>query len=251
MMLKTTLLGGFVAATAMVGAIANASTFAPRISVTVWSASHLTNPGCSNPMDNCPYQEALPSNPIASSSNEIATFTLSALPYWDIQTQADNTLGQFINATYDSSTSSWTLPSDISGFTAHNGLSVSQALATVTSTGQFSTATLMDFNVQGSIAGSYSFSGVIRHDDGISIFANGNPNPIVNSANPTSATNTPFTISGSGAYDYNLWYLAANGAPEVLQVSLTSSTVPEPGTLALFAASLIGLGLAAARRRRV
>lgn len=63
------------------------------------------------------------------------------------------------------------------------------------------------------------------HDDGISLFADGNTTtdllPLSDSAPTSSATTAPITL-GAGIYD--LYYTAANGTPE----DLVTNTVPVP-----------------------
>lgn len=74
----------------------------------------------------------------------------------------------------------------------------------------------------------------VTHDDGVSLFAAGTEDTCTNSTNcnsdllpflasgPTSADTTDPIFLAAGTYD--LWYTAANGAPEVLE----TSTVPVP-----------------------
>lgn len=219
MRIKSLLLSG-VAATALLGGSMAYAT--PVFTVTVWSAQ---TPGASI---GDPSQQALPTNPIATSANLAATFTFTGLPNWYVGSGTPNTFSNFVGAGV------------AAGATYYNGFNQNFTM----STGNFSVVTLFDLTFNA----NHSVSGTINHDDGISLYAGNNTNQLVNSAYPTVAIPTNFAITGQpGPFD--LWYVEANGAPSVLNVTNYTS-VPEPGSIALLGAGLLGLALVAAYRRR-
>ena len=108
--------------------------------------------------------------------------------------------------------------------------------STLLSQGTYVTTTF--FKITGTFASAVT--GLITHDDGITLVANGQTGGV--SAPPTTQVNTAFTAT-NGAF--KLFYAAANGNPSILKVDVAAVPIPAGGLL------LIGaLGALAAFRRR-
>ena len=118
------------------------------------------------------------------------------------------------------------------------------------SAGGFGQSTQFIFNV-GVVA---SNSGTITHDDGISLELNGvRITPDTDRA-PTTAEMTLYAIgAGMVGESANLFYVAANNLPEVLNspnFSGAPSAVPLPAAVWLFSGGLGGLAMLLRRRRQ-
>ena len=91
-----------------------------------------------------------------------------------------------------------------------------------------------------------SYGGKIVHDDGITLFADGDV--IAASAGPTSEKTTSFFYEGS---QWRLIYAAANGDPSILEVDgPTPNPIPIPPAGLLLIAGVGGLTLVTRRRKR-
>src|SRR6185437_8295131 len=87
-----------------------------------------------------------------------------------------------------------------------------------------------------------SLHGKIDNDDGVSLYQGATT--IFDSAAPTVSISSPYFLP---AGSFELLYVEANGLPADLTFNV--SAVPEPATLAVLGAGLLGLTMV--RRRRV
>jgi hypothetical protein len=221
--MKKLLLGalaiGAVGATAVP---ANATPLTGAFTTTVWYG---TNPGANNSTD--PEEQALPSNPLNSSGNRLASFTYTgALNLASLGSGQGNIL-TFLQ----------TAGGILSNFT--NGSS--GALNHILSTGGFSDATLMRFT----FTTAQAISGTITHDDGISIFQGSTP-ILTGASAPTVAAPIAYSLS-PGTYD--LWYAEVNALPAVLNFDVVAQPAPEPMSMAILGTGIVGLGMVMRRRR--
>ena len=105
------------------------------------------------------------------------------------------------------------------------------------------------FHIVGSYSGT-NVTGTIMHDDGASVFdytgANAStPGPCT--AGETVQVNEAFALP-DGSHTFSVDYVEGNGAPSVLELSVSS--VPEPATWALMMVGFGGLGAVLRSRRK-
>ncbi len=93
----------------------------------------------------------------------------------------------------------------------------------------------------------------ITHDDGATLVINGQT--VINQPGPTSPVVTTGTYTGpaGGSLPFSIIYAECCGGPAVLQTDLVgpeNAPVPEPGTVALMGAALLGIAVLRRKLRR-
>jgi hypothetical protein len=106
------------------------------------------------------------------------------------------------------------------------------------------------FNFTGTVSVTTGETFKAGHDDGLTLTIGGVT--VISAPGGTSFTLTTSTYTGpSGNEPFDLVYAECCGPPAALEVDLPlQGTVPEPGTLAVFATGLLGLGLMRRRKHR-
>ncbi len=131
------------------------------------------------------------------------------------------------------------------GATNINGLTPLSAFGSANISTSSTTAALVKIVGQAYFDNSFS----ITHDDGVMILVGGK---LFDASYPTSPITSSFTLASqslsAGLYNFEIFYEAWNGNPEVL-TTRGINAVPEPATMLLFGAGIAGLAGVARRKR--
>jgi hypothetical protein len=163
------------------------------------------------------------------------SFTAPAINFIVPETQpTTNPLREFLN----SGSASWTTMAGLDDVMSNCPYNL-----TTTNPSCYSTAIHI-------IGGSVFTNGVtysIRHDDGVVVLVDGNP--FISDPGPTAPSTSSATFLGTtGLHTFDVWYMATNGNPEVLQSNNIGT--PEAGSILLLGCMWVTAGAALRRRFR-
>jgi len=216
-----------IAALGLVGTMgtANAGSLTSD-NVTIWSGPTLSHGFTAGQISTAPEQQALPSAATAITWTGVSGATQGS--YKQPINYCLEASGPDCAATSNSTTIQAFFASDIpTAAPLPAGCNAACGALTISVSG-WTTTTLFEFTFTAPEDGTL----VVTHDDGVSLFVDGNTtNDLFNVADsaPTVADMTEPSMLLTGGKVYDLWYTAANGLPEVLETSFTAVPAPPIG----------------------
>jgi hypothetical protein len=234
-MMKLGNLAGAIAAASLLGAAGAALAVPVASAATVYTVDVWT--GAPNGVTSSTTADAAgkPTGPAA------AQFTFTGPINWYVGgPQNSGPSGNLFSTFFNTYTST----SDISNFSSPSGAFSSETAFLGASMSDAGDSYASYFQIVGSYSDS-TVTGTISHDDGASVY-DYLGNAVYSSPAETSDITGAFTLPG-GTHSFTVDYVEGNGAPSVLDLSI--SAVPEPATWAVMLVGFFGMGTMMRRAR--